>query len=356
MWDDLYELKLVNGWLLDRIAARFPCGVRQYTMVEFNDPSVGPVRITYSKDEFSYFFNNLVASGGGDCPELAIAGLKLALENSPDKSFILVLTDASALDYNNASLVNEVYRLLNTTQSQVFFVATGLCGSLYDSDFLIYREIASRSFGHVFQVFNYLDFTLSQPINNSKALFSGNYGNGKHSDSFPVSYNFTSLLVTSDGVITTFKISGPNTSKDDIKTVVNEAWGAMYIIKDPTTGNWTIEVEGSEKYSVRVSGSYATSNCSKCHPEATCADYFGYLQCSCKDGFIGDGFNCSDVDECAYYWSNNCGYYTCVNTYGSYYCMCPSGYRNDSGAGCVDVDECSNPGLNTCTVNATCTN
>ncbi|XP_018428794.1 PREDICTED: uromodulin-like [Nanorana parkeri] len=100
----------------------------------------------------------------------------------------------------------------------------------------------------------------------------------------------------------------------------------------------------------------ATSNCSKCHPEATCADYFGYLQCSCKDGFIGDGFNCSDVDECAYYWSNNCGYYTCVNTYGSYYCMCPSGYRNDSGAGCVDVDECSNPGLNTCTVNATCTN
>ncbi|XP_018423441.1 PREDICTED: uromodulin-like [Nanorana parkeri] len=368
MGDDMYYLKLANGWLLDRIIARFPCGIRQYTMVEFNDPTVGPVRITYSKDEFAYFFNNLEAYDGGDCPELAIAGLKLALENSPDKSFILVLTDASALDYNNASLVNEVYRLLDTTQSQVFFVVTGLCGSLNDPDFLIYRDIASRSFGHVFQVnaadlnivFNYLDFTLSKPVNNSKALFSGDYEDGKNSDSFTVSDNFTSLLVTSDGVISSLEISGPD-SKTNIKTLVNETWGSIYIIKDPVRGNWTIEVEGSGKYSVRVEGlifmsQSATLNCSKCHPEATCEDYFGYLQCSCKDGFIGDGFYCSDVDECAYYWSNKCGYYTCVNTYGSFYCTCPSGYHNDSGAGCVDIDECSNPGLNNCTGNATCTN
>lgn len=60
-----------------------------------------------------------MASGGGDCPELAMEGLKLALENSPNKSFILVLTDASAKDHDNTALVNEVFSLLNETQSQV---------------------------------------------------------------------------------------------------------------------------------------------------------------------------------------------------------------------------------------------
>lgn len=369
MWDDMYQLKLVNNWLLDRIIARYPCGIRQYTMVEYNDPYVGPVRVTYSKDEFANFFNSLVAQGGGDCPELAMEGLKLALENSPKKSFILVLTDASAKDYDNTVLVNEVFSLLKETQSQVFFVTTGLCNTANDADFLIYREIASRSFGHVFQVdasdlnivFNYLDFTLSLPANSSKQLFTKDYEGESHSDSFPVSDNFTSLLVTTDGTISSLEITGPDTSKEDIKKAVNESWGGMYIVKDPALGNWTIAVEGTGRYSVRVEGSIATnisttSDCSKCDPNATCDDSFGYLQCSCKDGFIGDGFSCSDIDECTYSWSNKCSYYTCINTFGSYTCLCPSGYYNDSGVGCIDIDECANSDLNACSPNATCIN
>ncbi|XP_073481157.1 uromodulin-like isoform X1 [Aquarana catesbeiana] len=369
MSDDMYQLKLVNNWLLDRIIARFPCGSRQYTMVEYNDPFVGPVRVTYSKEEFANFFNSLVANGGGDCPELAMEGLKLALENSPKKSFILVLTDASAKDYDNTTLVNEVFSLLNETQSQVFFLATGLCNTVNDADFLIYREIASKSFGHVFQVnaadlnivFRYLDFTLSKPADNSKRLFSKDYEDGAHSDNFPITGVFTSLIVTTDGVITSFKITGPDTSRDDIKKTVDERWGAMYIIKQPAVGSWTIEIVGSGRCSVRVEGFNdtnisTTSNCSKCHPDATCEDYSGYLQCSCKDGFIGDGFSCSDIDECTYSWSNKCSYYTCINTFGSYTCVCPSGYYNDSGVGCIDIDECANSDLNTCSPNATCVN
>ncbi|KAE8579316.1 hypothetical protein XENTR_v10023994 [Xenopus tropicalis] len=40
MHDDIQQLHLVNNWILDRTVAQFPCGVRQYTMVEFNDPSM----------------------------------------------------------------------------------------------------------------------------------------------------------------------------------------------------------------------------------------------------------------------------------------------------------------------------
>ncbi|XP_029433084.1 hemicentin-2-like [Rhinatrema bivittatum] len=219
MSDDLQQLKLANGWLLDRVSARFPCGVRQYTMVEFNDPLVGPSYNTTSKKQFDDFFNNLVASGGGDCPENAAQGLRLALDTSPPRSFILVLTDASAKDYNETSIVNHVYSLINTKQSQVYFLITGLCSSPSDPDFLIYRNIAASSFGHVFQVslsdlgkvFNYLDFTLSRPVNSSTHLFSRDFNfSGNHSQSFQTAQKYNTLVVTTDGFISHMRIVGPD--------------------------------------------------------------------------------------------------------------------------------------------------
>uniref|UniRef100_A0A8C5QBM2 Hemicentin-1-like von Willebrand factor A domain-containing protein n=1 Tax=Leptobrachium leishanense TaxID=445787 RepID=A0A8C5QBM2_9ANUR len=218
MYDDFQALKLINSWLLDRVIARFPCGVRQYTMVEFNDPDVGPVRITSSIKVFDQFFNNLVATGGGDCPELAVTGLELALTTSPPQSFILVLTDASALDYDNASLVQRTRSLISTTKSQIFFLITGLCDGLNDPAFLIYRELASLSYGHVFQVplsdlnkvFNYLDFTLARPVNSSVQLYSGEFTVSNHSDNFVIPSIFAEFIVTIDGTIYSIHITGPD--------------------------------------------------------------------------------------------------------------------------------------------------
>ncbi|XP_075037434.1 uromodulin-like [Mixophyes fleayi] len=370
MYDDFLQLKLVNSWLLDRVTARFPCGVRQYTMVEFNDPTVGPIRVTESKTEFGHFFNSLIASGGGDCPELAMGGLELALENSPPKSFILVLTDASALDYWNTTLINNINSLISTTQSQVFFLITGLCGSIYNPDFLVYRDIAALSFGHVFQValsdlnkvFNYLDFTLSRPANSSTQLFSGEYSAGSNSGSFSVADNFTALIITTDGVIYSIEVIGPDYISLEIKKIVSELWGSMYLLNKPVHGTWTISIYAGSQYSVRVEGLTAVNissadHCSECHPNATCENYFGLVQCSCKDGFIGDGFTCSDIDECAYSWSNNCSFVgNCKNTFGSYACDCSSGYSRNSGNICVDIDECSSADLNRCHASATCIN
>ncbi|KAM4697757.1 uromodulin-like [Rhinophrynus dorsalis] len=323
MGDDFLQLKMVNSWLLDSITTRFPCGVRQYTMVEFNDPGVGPVRTTYSRTEFQNFFDGLLIYGGGDCPELAMTGLKLALENSPSNSIILVLTDASALDYNNVTLINSIRLLINSTRSQVFFLITGLCAGVNDPGFLIYREIAAQSFGLVFQVslsdlgkvFNYMDITLSRPANSSTRLFSRNFDAINHSDNFTLADNFTDLLVATDGLIYSIRIVGPG-----------------------------------------YTNTSTTSRCSDCDPNAMCEEYFDHLECTCKDGFIGDGFRCSDINECAYSWSNNCSAGICLNTFGSYKCVCPSGYINGSGNSCVDVNECSTPSLNRCHPSATCIN
>ncbi|XP_041433022.1 hemicentin-1 isoform X1 [Xenopus laevis] len=270
MYDDLQQLKLSNDWLLDSITARFQSGVRQYTMVEFNDPTFGQVKVTYSKDEFKTFFNNLHAYEGGDCPELAMNGLKVALENSPHGSFILVLTDASAKDYTDTALMNSIHSLINTKQSQVVFLITGLCSSLNDPAFLIYRDIASLSYGHVFQinlsdlgkVFHYLDFTLSRPANNTERLLY-RYYNASHTDNFSVSTNYTTLLFITDGPITSIRIIGPDSKDPNLKTIVSEIWGSIYHIKNPAQGVWTIFVDSGSPHAVQVEGFTVTNTSCK---------------------------------------------------------------------------------------------
>ncbi|XP_053550230.1 uncharacterized protein LOC128641730 [Bombina bombina] len=355
MGDDLEQLKLVNSWLLDRVLQRFPCGVRQYTMVQFNDPAVGPVKYSDSKSEFGDFFNNIKVYGGGDCPELAVAGLELALKSSPPNSFILVLTDASAKDYYNAALVNDVYSLIAEKKSQVYFLITGLCSGINSPDFLIYRDIAQKSFGHVFQVslpelgkvMYYLDFTLSKPVNRSTRLFSQEYNKGIHDDSFPVSDNLTELIVTTDGDIHSTKLTGPNNAGVETQVIVSEPWGSMHLVKNPAPGNWKMNVTAGGPGSVRVEGFEAsnysvTVNCSECHQDATCEKHLNIQQCSCNDGFIGDGLTCSDIDECEYTWSNNCSspFSVCTNTFGSYRCDCINGYTKNSWNECIDINEC----------------
>ena len=49
---------------------------------------------------------------------------------------------------------------------------------------------------------------------------------------------------------------------------------------------------------------------------------------------------CVDVDECSA--DDICGRGAkCVNSAGSFDCVCPSGYSGDPKSQCLDVDECS---------------
>ncbi|XP_077350204.1 uromodulin-like isoform X1 [Lithobates pipiens] len=93
----------------------------------------------------------------------------------------------------------------------------------------------------------------------------------------------------------------------------------------------------------------AAVDCSLCHPYALCDGF----HCSCKDGFFGNGLNCSDIDECTDSRTHNCSIGTCQNTIGSYVCLCPRSYNHSEGS-CVPFNECEDPSLYRCHPVAKC--
>ena len=106
-----------------------------------------------------------------------------------------------------------------------------------------------------------------------------------------------------------------------------------------------------------------------CHDDAVCKNLVGGFNCTCIAGYFGDGFECLDSDECAEgpittaadiedptYGVNNChADAACINVVGDYNCTCNDGYVGN-GVQCSDFDECADANDNDCDVNAECDN
>ena len=74
--------------------------------------------------------------------------------------------------------------------------------------------------------------------------------------------------------------------------------------------------------------------------EHTCMNTDGSFQCLCSEGYqlASNQYNCSDVNECQE-WNGGCEY-GCHNTIGSYHCYCENGHSLKNGTHCKEGIEC----------------
>eukprot|EP00736_Rhodelphis_marinus_P009552 Rmarinus@m.20654 len=119
-----------------------------------------------------------------------------------------------------------------------------------------------------------------------------------------------------------------------------------------------VDLEGAYECLCAGVSCNTTSPCdtSTCGPFQSCVSVDGGFTCVCSTGYVADGTECVDANECAlgtHQCVENSG---CANTDGSFECACLAGWYSDgAGESCLDEDECV-AGSHSCSPHATCQN
>ncbi|KAF3835346.1 hypothetical protein F7725_027904 [Dissostichus mawsoni] len=213
----------VTGSMYDDSGAGHPGRVQDFGNIpeQTEEKSIGPVTITTDPKKFQDELRELYVQGGGDCPEMSIGAIKIALEISLPGSFIYVFTDARSKDYK---LTHEVLQLIQQKQSQVLkWVEEAVQSS----------KVHLLSTDHISGASNTWQIPFDPSLKEVTVALSG------LAPYIEIKNPQGKLVGKSDGLTELLHI--PNSAK-----VVN--------IKDPMPGMWSIKTSSEGRHSVRISG------------------------------------------------------------------------------------------------------
>jgi hypothetical protein len=238
-----------------------------YVLVQFNDydqdPAFGPAVVTQDAHYFSSQVDALNANGGGDCPELAMHGLRLALINCLPGSPIYLFTDAGPKDYD---LQTAIFSLIDRTGSQVNFFFTGPsppCGLAPN----LFADIATRSGGQFLDVTKSTVATATaltqasvETVQVTILSVTGNTASGTYN--FTVDCTVSAITISVSGHGPMVNVSQPDGSSNVHQSVSLPNF-VLFNVSSPAFGEWRIVAAFSASYhSVVVR---ATSNIAFSH-------------------------------------------------------------------------------------------
>ncbi|XP_064648784.1 hemicentin-1-like [Lineus longissimus] len=261
MYDDLVQVIEGAARILATTLARREKPLYNYVLVPFHDPEIGPVTVTTDPIEFQQELRDLYVQGGGDCPEMSIGAIRLALQQSLPNSFIYVFTDARAKDY---MLTESVLSLIQNKQSQVVFVMTGDCGNTSHDGFKAYEQIASTSSGQVFllqksQVNQVLNFVRVAVQSRKVNLLSTDRDEGDvQKYDLPVDDALKELTVSVSGERPYIKLINPAGEEvnelNGLNKLLKIKKAQIVGIKNPMPGMWKLIVKSESAHTLRVTG------------------------------------------------------------------------------------------------------
>lgn len=233
----------------------------QYVLAPFNDPSTGPTVATNDAALFKSFIGGLGASGGGDCPELAMTGMYNGLSLADPGGDLFMYTDATAKD---AGLAGAVISLAKSKDIKIYPMLFGSCSPLTPG----YLQAAAETGGQVFFLFGSEAGTVTQLAdlvgrNNVVQLLStvDTYASTK-SYTVPVDSSMTRLTVSVSGTLQGMQPTVTLTRPDGVVVTLANATkylslssGVIISIDNPPRGAWTLAVgNSSDQTYVNVNG------------------------------------------------------------------------------------------------------
>lgn len=162
-------------------------------------------------------------------------------------------------------------------------------------------------------------------------------------------YQYPSVINVKYPIIKTFQVRIPNCKQNNLsicfeyktKTIRQKVYEIVqkrvYRTRYRCCIGWSLDPR-TKKCNIKSCNDQDCLNESKCNNKTR--------SCVCSKGFTGP--QCQfDINECGIN-NGNCSH-ECINTFGSYKCVCRDGYSlaNDNKS-CIDINECSDKHLNTC--------
>lgn len=262
MYDDLIQVRAGAAKILSTTLERKVKPLYNYVLIPFHDPDVGPAIVTTSPEKFQEHLDNLFVQGGGDCPEMSLNAIILALEISLPGSFIYVFTDANAKDFDQTQ---KVLKLIQQKQSQVLFVITGDCGNqTISGSSTAYELISAASSGQVFylkkkdvnQVLKFVEESLQV---NRVNLISTDTGHAADKTYYvPVDNALVELNIALSGKQSALNLYHPDghlfTEEYELERLLSLKGAKIVSVKNPKPGLWKLVTSSNGSHTLRVTG------------------------------------------------------------------------------------------------------